>query len=296
LYLSVDDDYGGDDDDDDDDNNNNNKFSDRHQQRNTRARTRNKYKYLEIEESEGIQHQQMKERLKQEYSRRLRMVLKSELNSRNKITTIGALAAPMLRYSFGIINWRTEEIKKIGRKTRKMIKMYKTNHPKADIDMLYVKRKEGGRELVQIKAAYKAEIINIAEYLNTNYKEDEFVNIVKSHESIQRNMNSIIKTETKITEELSQPNEKSDAKQDGIQHTKTRLGESLKEKWKNKVMHRQYIRNIARQLISEEDTFLWLSKGDLKAETESEIVAAQDQALQTKYYATKILNTETDSK
>ena len=54
-------------------------------------------------------------------------------------------------------------------------------------------------------------------------------------------------------------------------------------------MHGQYIRNIDRQLISEEDTFLWLWKGDLKAETESEIVAAQDQALQTKYYATKIL-------
>jgi len=47
--------------------------------------------------------------------------------------------------------------------------------------------------------------------------------------------------------------------------------------------------------MSEEDTFLWLSKGDLRAVTESEIVAAQDQALQTKYYATKILNTETDS-
>jgi len=46
-----------------------------------------------------------------------------------------------------------------------------------------------------------------------------------------------------------------------------------------------------RELISEEDTFLWL-----KAETEREIVAAQDQALQTQYYATKILNTETDSK
>ena len=59
-------------------------------------------------------------------------------------------------------------------------------------------------------------------------------------------------------------------------------------------MHGQYERNIDRQLISEEDTFLWLSKGDLKAETESEIVAAQDQALQTKYYATKLLNTETD--
>ena len=61
-------------------------------------------------------------------------------------------------------------------------------------------------------------------------------------------------------------------------------------------MHGQYIRNIDRQLNSEEDTFLWLSKGDLKAETESEIVAAQDHALETKYYATKILNTETESK
>ena len=100
----------------------------------------------------------------------------------------------------------------------------------------------------------------------------------------------------KITEELSQPNEKSDAKQDGIQHIKARLGESLKKKLKNKVLHGQYIRSIDRQLISQEDTFFWLSKGDLKAETESEIVAAQDQALQTKYYATKILNTETDSK
>jgi hypothetical protein len=46
------------------------------------------------------------------------------------------------------------------------------------------------------------------------------VNIVRSHESTQQNMNSIIKTAAKITEELSQPNEKSDTKQDGIQDTK----------------------------------------------------------------------------
>jgi hypothetical protein len=59
------------------------------------------YKYLRIEESEGIQLQQMKERLKQEHSRRLRMILKSELNARNKITAIGALAVPILRFSFG---------------------------------------------------------------------------------------------------------------------------------------------------------------------------------------------------
>jgi hypothetical protein len=73
-----------------------------------------------------------------------------------------------------------------------------------------------------------------------------------------------------------------DAKQDG------RLREVLKKKLKNKVMHGQYIRNMDRQHISEEDTFLWLSKGDIKAEPESEMVAAQDQALNTKNYVENI--------
>jgi hypothetical protein len=67
----------------------------------------------------------MKERLKQEYRWRLRMILKSELNARNKITATGALAVPVLRYSFGIINWKNEEIKQIDRKTRKMLKCIK---------------------------------------------------------------------------------------------------------------------------------------------------------------------------
>jgi hypothetical protein len=88
----------------------------------------------------------------------------------NKITATGAMAVPVLRYSFGIINWRIEEIKQIDRKTRKMLTLYKLHHPKADTDRLYVKRKEGGRGLVQVEAADKAEIINIALYLNKSTK------------------------------------------------------------------------------------------------------------------------------
>ena len=40
------------------------------------------------------------------------MILKSEFNATNKIIANGALAVPILRYSFGIINGRPEEIKK----------------------------------------------------------------------------------------------------------------------------------------------------------------------------------------
>jgi hypothetical protein len=80
-------------------------------------------------------------------------------------------------------------------------------------------------------------------------------------------MNSIVKLAAKFTEDLNQLNEKNGAKQHKIQHTKAKLGEVLKKKWKNKVMDGQYIRNRDSQLISEEDTFLWLTKVDLKAET-----------------------------
>ena len=71
-------------------------------------------------------------------------------------------------------------------------------------------------------------------------------------------MNSTIKTAANIVGELSQSDENSDTKQEGVQHTKARLGKSLKKKWENKVIHGQYIRSIDRQLIGQEDTFLWL--------------------------------------
>jgi len=62
----------------------------------------------------------------------------------------------------------------------------------------------------------------------------------------------------------------------------------------NKAKHGHYIESMDRQIIiSEEDTFRWLSSGDLKGQTENEIIAAQDQVLQAKYHATKLLQTKT---
>jgi hypothetical protein len=43
------------------------------------------YKYLGIEESYGIQHENEKGKLKKEYLRRLRLVLDTELSAKNKM-------------------------------------------------------------------------------------------------------------------------------------------------------------------------------------------------------------------
>jgi D-mannonate dehydratase len=107
------------------------------------------------------------------------------LNARNKITGIGALTIPVLRYNFHIINWRAEEIKKINRKSSKILTIYKMHHSKADIDRLYGKIR-GGRGLLQIEVTYKAQIINIAEYLNTKYRQPIYKYCLKATKSINQ--------------------------------------------------------------------------------------------------------------
>jgi len=62
------------------------------------------------------------------------------------------LDVPALRYRFGIINWRMEEIREIERKTRTVLTTYKMRHPTADINKINTKRKGEGRGVVQIEA------------------------------------------------------------------------------------------------------------------------------------------------
>ena len=119
------------------------------------------YKYLGVSEGEGIQHSQMKEKIRKEYYRRIRMVLKSELNSANKLEAINTLAVPTATYSYNIINWTLQELDKLDTKTRKFLTMYKMHHPKSDVDRLYLLRTEGGRELIQLELSYKTTTIGL---------------------------------------------------------------------------------------------------------------------------------------
>jgi hypothetical protein len=96
--------------------------------------------------------------LKKEYIWRLRMILKIELHAKNKITAIGALDDPFLRYTFGVINWTLQEITRTDRETRKVLQCTKCITHK-----LVQKRKVGGRGLIQTEATYEVEIINTEE-------------------------------------------------------------------------------------------------------------------------------------
>jgi hypothetical protein len=67
-----------------------------------------------MEEGEGIDNSQMKDSLMREYYHRVQQILKTELNSKNKITTITqkTFAVLVLVYSLGIVNWLEKKLKR----------------------------------------------------------------------------------------------------------------------------------------------------------------------------------------
>jgi len=61
-------------------------------------------------------------------------------------------------------------------------------------------------------------------------------------------------------------------------------------------MHGQLPRNLDEEKVDIEQSYRWLKSGDIKGETESIMVAAQDQAINTNYFKNKNLKEETESK
>ena len=54
------------------------------------------YEYLGVDENDGIQHSKMKEKIRKEYNRRVRLILRTELNGRNKVEAINSLGVPVI--------------------------------------------------------------------------------------------------------------------------------------------------------------------------------------------------------
>jgi len=89
------------------------------------------------------------------------------------------IGLPSIINIFGLDNWRIKEMKIVKRKTRKILTVYKTHHPRA-VQVGCILRGNGrGKVMLQIEVTYKAVIISVAEYHSTQYEEDPFVNIVE---------------------------------------------------------------------------------------------------------------------
>jgi len=105
-------------------------------------------------------------------------------------------------------------------------------------------------------------------------KEDPLIQVVRTQ---QQNTNSaVLQTARCLKTEVQKETRKMES-----------IAEKTKERWHGKRMHGQLPRNLDEKLVDIEQSHHWLKFGDIKGETGSTIVAAQDQAISTNCFKRK---------
>ena len=130
----------------------------------------NRYKYLGILEYDRVKKQEMKDKFRNEYFRRAKLILKSKLNGRNKIMALNTWAVSILRYGAGILKWKKNELEEMDREIREFMTMNKELHPRSDVARLYVSRKNCGGGLIGCENSMKSEENDLGWYLKKQYR------------------------------------------------------------------------------------------------------------------------------
>ena len=172
---------------------------------------------------------------------------------------INCWAVASVRYSAAVVDWTKEELRQFDRKTRKLLTMHGGLHPKRDVDRLHLPRKLGGRGICSIEDCAEEERRSIAMYLS-------------------QNQGKLLKFARK---ELKLPTEN-----ESKLEFKNRKEKEKLSAWKEKKLHGQFAKDT--DDITTKESFNWLCNGKLKRETESLILAAQEQALNSNFVKARI--------
>ena len=217
------------------------------------------YKYLGILEVDTINQVEIKNKIQKEYLRRTRKLLETKLSSRNLIKGINTWTVPLVRYSGLFLKWTRDELKQMNQRTRKLMTMHEALHPRDDVERLYVSRKEGGRGLAGIEDSVDASIQQLEGYIDKH----------------KRGLITATRNETDNTMD-------------------NRMTISRKQKWEGKQLFgrfKQLMNNI-----SHDKTWTWLRKRNFQRETESLLIAAQNNVVRTNHIKVRIDKTQQNSK
>ena len=141
---------------------------------------------------------------------------------------------------------------------RKLMTMHKALHQRDDVDRLYLSRKDGGRGLASIEDSVDALVQQLEDYIQKH--DGRLITAIKNHT---------------------------------VNTMDNRRTLSRKQKWEGKQLYGRFKRLINN--ISHTKTWTWLRNGNFKRETESILIAAQNNAIRTNYIKRRIDKTQQNS-
>ena len=210
------------------------------------------YKYLGVLEGANIMYREMKDKVRSEYYRRVKLIAKSKLYGGHLIRAVNAWAVSVVRYSAGVLEWSDRELREIDVRTRKLLTMFGVFHIRSSVCRLYRKRKDGGRGLISVKDCVRAEEISLNEYVLAS---DEW-------------MLKVVGSEVEVVE--------------GKAEYQKRVDEERAEELAGKKLHGKFFVDVAE--VADGRSWQWLRAGFLAKSTEAFLFAAQEQALRTRLF------------
>ena len=224
------------------------------------------YKYLGILQESDVKHREMKEKIRNEYLRRVKLLAKSKLYARNLFPAINAWAVSVIRYSAGILDWRETELKAMDVKTRKILTMNNVFHRKGNVSRLYMKRKEGGRGLISTEDCVNIEQLNLEKYM------------LESEERLVLAAKDVLQVDADI--------------ENGKEY-KERVTIERVESLHEKPMHGKWFKDNEG---ASPKSFRWIASGYVDKRTEGFVFAAQEQAIKTNWLTSRISGGEVDNR
>ena len=124
------------------------------------------HKYLRVLQLDSIMNREMKEKVKSKYIRRVKMLLRSQLNGGNVIAGMNAWTVGIIRCGAGVLEWTKKELKSIDIKARKLMTMNGSLHPRGNVGRLYLAKREGGRGRTSCEECVNVEVQSLNKSLS----------------------------------------------------------------------------------------------------------------------------------
>ena len=255
------------------------------------------YKYLGLEQLFDVDDSKIKACLINELRRRLHKVWGSHLNGKNAAEASNMLCASLLRYSYPVLKWTQSELPKLDRMVRKIMRKYQYHHYNSAIERVNLPRSQGGRGLCSFPLDHDRAVVNLARYLHT--ANDPLIAVVVKHQKwleCSKQRRTVLKEARLILRSHGIELEpemwlKTDPSQNSVREWRRvarELWEAQTERLKSNLAEKSHQGSYHRQVTNRE-SYVWLSEGRLRPQTEALILAAQDDVLHTRWYQNRIL-------
>ena len=123
------------------------------------------FKFLGIEQADGIKTKKVFERVKGKVNKRVKMLTNTELNDVNLVRAINTKVIPVAAYSMNVCKFTDGELKELDQVIKRKLRSKNMLAKQSSNERLYLIREDGGRGMKSLRDIYKETRLRVTFYM-----------------------------------------------------------------------------------------------------------------------------------